>query len=463
MMASPELLLRRLRALLGTGSVIDDPNLTMAYATDRALLAKPQPACVVFPNEIKEVQAIVRLALQEGFPLVPAGGRTGLSGGALAAHGEVVVSLERMDRLLAVDPLERTISVEAGMVTATLQSHAEEAGLFYGVDLASAGSSQIGGNIATNAGGIRVIRYGMTRDQVRGLTVVDGRGEVMELNRGLVKNNSGFDLRHLFTGSEGILGFVVATTLHLHAPPVPPAVMLLGVPDLESILVVLQAFRRRLLLNAFEFFGHNGLLRVLDAQGRSMPLGKPSPFYALLEFDEQGNVDRALEALGELNDAGQVVDGVLSQTLEQVHELWRLREAMSATLARWRPYKNDISVRVPRLPLFIDRVQALVEREYAGFEVVWYGHIGDGNLHLNILRPEGLDDEAFMSTCAGVSRHVAAVVAECGGSISAEHGIGLLKKELLHYTRSPAEIDAMRAIKRVFDPAGIMNPGKVFD
>lgn len=461
MTATPQSITRRLRDLLGESAIIDDPGLMAPYGGDRAALAQPDPTCVVVPHSVEELRAVVDLARRDGVSLVPSGGRTGLSGGALAARGEVVVALEHMHRVLALDPLERTIEVEAGMTTAMVQEQAARAGLFYGVDLASAGSSQIGGNIATNAGGVRVIRYGMTREQVRGLTVVDGRGELMELNRGLVKNNTGLDLRHLFVGSEGILGFIVAATLSLHTPPGVPAVMLLAVPDLGSILAVLQAFTRVLELNAFEFFGHNGLLRVLDAQGRSAPLGVSAPFYALVEFEEQDNRDAALGVLSRLMDEGRVSDGVLSQTLAQVHELWRLREAMSETLARWRPYKNDISVRVPQLPAFIDRVQALIDREYAGFEVVWYGHIGDGNLHLNVLRPEGADDAAFRLSCAKVSQHVAALVAECGGSISAEHGIGLLKKDLLIYTRSTAEIAAMRAIKQVFDPSGIMNPGKV--
>ena len=463
MPTTPEVIARRLRELLGADGVIDDPQSTAHYGNDRTALVPPRPACVALPRNLEELRGVVDLARHERIPLVPSGGRTGLSGGAIAAHGEIVVALERMSRLLAIDPVERTITVEAGMVTATLQQHAADAGLFYGVDFASAGSSQIGGNIATNAGGIRVIRYGMTREQVRGLTVIDGRGEVMQLNRGLVKNNTGFDLRHLFVGSEGILGIVASATLSLHAPPGPAAVMLLAVRDFASILDVLHAFQRTFSLNAFEFFGHNGLLRVLRALDMQAPLAVSAPFYVLLEFEEEGDRDAALDVLMRLMNQGRVHDGVLSQSLAQARALWRLREAMSETLARWRPYKNDIALRIPQLPVFIDRVQDLISREYADFEVVWYGHIGDGNLHLNVLQPENADSRVFARFCSAASHRIAALVGEYGGSISAEHGVGLLKKELLGYTRSATEIDAMRAIKRVFDPYGIMNPGKVFD
>lgn len=239
--------------------------------------------------------------------------------------------------------------------------------------------------------------------------------------------------------------------------------MLLAVPDFASILEVLHTIRAALAPNAFEFFGHNGLLRVQQALGVRPPLAVAAPFYVLLEFDEQDQRESALAALDRLVDAGRVLDGVLSQTLAQAQELWRLREAMSETLARWRPWKNDIALRVPQLPAFVERAQALVEREYAGLEVVWYGHIGDGNLHLNVLRPEDADNAGFAALCSAGSQRIAELVAGCGGSVSAEHGIGLLKKGLLAYSRSAAEIAAMRAIKRVFDPAGIMNPGKVFD
>ncbi len=457
--------IRALREVAGAAHVLDDDEARTRYGIDRTTLVPPAPCCVVRPGSTAQVQAIVRLAREHGIALVPSGGRTGLSGGAVAARGEVVVSLERMDRLVEFNAEERSITVEAGMITARLQQHAAAHGLLYAVDFASAGSSHIGGNIATNAGGIKVIRYGMTRDQVLGLEVVDGRGELLELNRGLVKNNTGPDLRHLFIGSEGILGIITSATLALRNAPGPLEVMLLAVRDFAAIMDVLRVFTRAITLNAFEFFGHNGLQRVLERLQRKAPLGAEAPFYVLLEFEHQGAAapEQAMRAFEECVQAGWVLDGVLSQSLAQARELWLLRESMSETLARWLPYKNDIALRIPALPAFIERARVLVEREYRGLEVVWYGHVGDGNLHLNVLKPETMPVAQFAGLCERVTHGIAALVRDCGGSISAEHGVGLLKKHILHYTRSSAEIEALRQIKRVFDPAAIMNPGKIFD
>jgi len=458
-------LLNALCDLVGASHVRHDAQSLALYGIDRTTLASPAPCCVVSPGCSAEVQAIVRLAVHHGVALVPSGGRTGLSGGAVAARGELVVSLERMNRLIEFNAEERSVTVEAGMITAQLQQHALSRGLFYAVDFASSGSSHIGGNIATNAGGIKVIRYGMTRDQVLGLQVVDGRGELLDLNRGLVKNNTGPDLRHLFIGSEGILGIITQATIALRKPPGTLDVMLLGVRDFVSIMDVLRVFNAGITLSAFEFFGHNGLERVLQRHQRVSPLQAVAPFYVLLEFEHDGGDDaeRAMQLFEHCVEAGWVVDGVQSQSLAQARQLWLLRESMSETLARWKPYKNDIGLRISLLPSFIERAQALVEREYAGLEVVWYGHVGDGNLHLNVLQPDAMDSEEFAVFCKRVTLQIAALVQDCGGSVSAEHGVGLLKKDILEYSRSRAEIDALRQIKRVFDPAGIMNPGKVFD
>jgi len=454
-----------LRSIVGDAHVLADAASLAAYGTDRTAIAPPAPCCVVRPGSTAEVKAIVDCAREHRIALVPSGGRTGLSGGAIAAHGEVVVSLERMNRLLEFNVAERTLTVEAGMITAEVQRHASARGLQYAVDFASAGSSHIGGNIATNAGGIKVIRYGMTREQVLGLTVVDGRGELMRLNRGLLKNNTGPDLRHLFIGSEGILGIITEATLALRPAPGPLDVMLLAVRDFAAILDVLRVFADGATLHAFEFFGHNGLERVLERRQRKSPLGVAAPFYVLVEFENAGPdaPDRATRLFQACVDAGWVRDGVLSQSVAQARELWLLRESMSETLARWQPYKNDIGLRISALPAFIERAQALVAREYGGLEVVWYGHVGDGNLHLNVLKPDAMPVDEFAAFCARATRRVAALVQDCGGSVSAEHGVGLLKKDILGFTRGPAEIEALRQLKRVFDPAGIMNPGKVLD
>ena len=456
------MLLSALAEIVGAHFVRNDPDSLQRFGVDRSSGWLPAPCCVVLPGSTAEVQRIVQLARERRIGLVPSGGRTGLSGGAVARNGEIVVALERMDRLIGFDPVTRSLTVQAGMITARVQEHAAAHGLYYPVDFASAGSSQIGGNVATNAGGIKVIRYGMTRDQVLGLQVVDGNGAVLELNRGLVKNNSGPDFRHLFIGSEGILGIVTEVTLRLQRQPAPSRVMLLGVPDFVSILHVLQAYHSDIELAAFEFFADNALQKVLQHTDLAAPFGDRNAFYALLEIDEDA-ADPAMALFEHCVAQGWVRDGVLSQSLDQARKLWRLREDISETLSRWQPYKNDISVLISRMPAFIERVEALVRREYAALEVVWYGHIGDGNLHLNILRPEGMELAEFNARCGDATRSIATLLGEFGGSISAEHGIGLLKKDYLDCTSSASELQLLRGLKRVFDPLGIMNPGKVID
>lgn len=435
-----------------------------SFGTDRSTLWAPDPLAVVFPQTVEQVQELVRLANEIDLKLVPSGGRTGLSGGAVAAHQEVVVSFDRMNRVGELNAVDRTLTVEAGVVTHKVQEIAAENGLYYPVDFASSGSSQIGGNIATNAGGIQVIRYGMTREWVRGLKVVTGRGDVLELNRGLMKNNTGYDLRHLFIGSEGTLGFIVEATLGLTSPPADPGVMVVGVPDMAAIMQLLADARQGLALTAFEFFSSAGLQHVCAHTGLQPPFAESTPFYVLLEYERGTDGDEPAMALFERGmESGVLSDGVLAQSGGEARRLWRLREDMSESLAPFRPYKNDIAVRVSRLPAFLARAETLVAENYPGFEVIWYGHIGDGNLHLNILPPAGLPAEAFVQRCTAATEEIGALLQEFGGSVSAEHGVGLLKKKQLGYSRSAAELQLMRQLKTVFDPQGVMNPGKIFD
>ncbi len=457
-------LISLLQHLPGSPKLLKDSESLAAYGVDRTTQWQPAPACVVFPESVEQVQQLVHAANTHNFTIVPSGGRTGLSGGAVAARGEVVVSLERMDKILAFDDVARAVTVQAGVVTQVLQEAAASRDLFYPVDFAAAGSSQIGGNIATNAGGIRVIRYGMTRDWVLGLKVVTGSGDILEFNQGLVKNNSGFDFRHLFCGAEGTLGIICEATLQLTRPPSPSQVMLLAVSDFDAVMTVFSAYSKAVTLTAFECFSDNGLQKVLAAGDLSAPLSTQAPFYVLLEYESAGGADELAEAaFAQLSDANEVVDGVISQSLTQAQALWRLREDMSPTLHRWQPYKNDISVTISKMPAFIRCVQSLVAEAYPDFEMVWYGHVGDGNLHLNVLKPDALGAEEFVATCEQVSGDISALVREFGGSISAEHGIGLLKKPYLHYTRSAQDIALMKGVKAVFDPNGVMNPGKIFD
>jgi FAD/FMN-containing dehydrogenase len=421
------------------------------------------PSAVVFPASEEEVVALVAIARREGFALVPSGGRTGLSGGAVAPAGEVVVSFDRMNRILDFDPAGRLLRCQAGCVTQVIQEAAEAEGLFYPVDFASSGSSQIGGNVATNAGGIKVIRWGMTRDWVAGLRVVTGTGGVLDLGRGLVKDNTGYDLRQLLIGSEGTLGLITEVTLRLARAPGELAVLVLGLADFPVVMDVLAAFRGRLDVTAFEFFSDLALDKVVEHQGHARPFETPAPYYALIEFEEEGALDAALEAFEHCVEQGWAVDGVVSQSREQAAKLWRLREDISETISRWTPYKNDIAVPVAAVPDFLAEVDAFAAESYPDLEVVWFGHIGDGNLHLNILKPDALEQADFYARCHALSPKVFEIVQRYGGSISAEHGVGLLKKDYLGYSRSEAELALMRTIRTAFDPDGILNPGKLLE
>jgi len=435
------------------------PDAAQAYGRDWTRQWTPAPSAVVFPATVEEVAALVGAANHHEVPLVPSGGRTGLSGGAVAAHGELVVSMERMRRVLAFSAEDRTLTVEAGLTTQRLQEAAAERGLHYPVDFGSRGSSHIGGNIATNAGGINVLRYGMTRAWVAGLKVVAGNGEVLELNRGLAKNNAGYDLQQLFIGSEGTLGLIVEATMRLASPPPPQQVMVLATQGMREAVGILARLRARLTLSAFEFFTGLALGHVVAA-GQRDPFESRHPVYVLAEFD--ATPDGAMEAFNALLEEGLVHDGVLSASAAQAAALWALRERITESIAPRRPYKNDIAVRVASLPEFLARADALLRAEYPRLEVIWFGHLGDGNVHISVLPEPGMDGGEFVRRCEGVTRALADLLAEFGGTISAEHGIGLLKKPYLEGTRSRAEIELMRQVKRVFDPRAIMNPGKIF-
>ena len=435
------------------------------YGRDWTRFYAPDPLAVIFPTTTEEVQEIVRFARDQKLPVVPSGGRTGLSGAACATAGELVVSFDKMNQIAPVNRADQTLRCGPGAITAAIQEAAAAAGLIYPVDFAAAGSSQIGGNISTNAGGINVIRYGMTRSWIAGLKVVTGTGELLDLNRGLLKNNSGYDLRQLFIGAEGTLGFIVEATLQLCPPPAQSRVLLLGVPTLDALTELLISFREKLTLQAFEFFSALALEKVLARSDLPQPLSEPTPFYALIEVEAPGSSDEevALTLFETALEEGWAVDGVMSQSREQAAQLWRYREEISETISHWTPYKNDVSVCISEVPGFLSAVEEVVLHAYPELEIVWFGHIGDGNLHLNILKPEALSVEEFKARCDTVSPQIFAEVQRRGGSISAEHGIGLLKKDYLTYTRSAEELVLMRGIKALFDPDKVMNPGKIFD
>jgi glycolate oxidase subunit GlcD len=464
-MANTDQIIAALEKVLDPGKVRTDAESLASHGKDWTKMYEVAPTAIAFPKSTEQVQAIVKLANEMAFALVPSGGRTGLSGGAVATNGEVVVSFDYMNQVIEFSASDRSVKVQAGVVTQQLQNYAQENGLYYPVDFASAGSSQIGGNISTNAGGIKVIKYGMSRDWVLGLTVVTGAGEILHLNNDLLKNNTGYDLRHLFIGGEGTLGFITEATMKLARQPENLNVLVLGLADISNTMDVLKAFQSRLDLTAYEFFSHEAMGHVRAHADVPAPFETEAPYYALLEFECANDqlMDASMELFEHCVEQGWVLDGVISQSETQAMNLWRLREGISESIAPRTPYKNDISVVVSKVPEFLNEINDVVVQHYPDFEIIWFGHIGDGNLHLNILKPDSLEADVFFSKCVDVNKWVFDIVQRYGGSISAEHGVGLVKKDYLGYTKSNIEINLMRGIKKVFDPNGVMNPGKIFD
>lgn len=435
-----------------------------AYGTDWTRLYEPKPRAIVFPEGVSDLVALVKWARKTKTPLVPSGGRTGLSAGAVAAKGEVVISLDRMRKILNFNAVDRLVHCEAGVPTEALQDFVKQKGFLFPIDLASRGSSQIGGNISTNAGGTKVIQYGHTRDWIAGLKVVTGTGDVLNLNRCLVKDNSGYDLKQLFIAAEGTLGIIAEAYLRLTDEAPETSVMLLATENLQNVMEILQLFRARLVLTGFEFFTDIALGYVMKAQNYEAPFQKRYPIYALLEFENpKGELtDLALELFEQAQSSSWVIEGVMSQSREQAETFWKYRENISESLAPLKPYKNDISVQISAMPRFVEECEALLTSKYPRIEFVWFGHIGDGNLHINLL-PKGQSEVDFRKVIEPMSHDLFGLLKKFNGSLSAEHGIGLVKKPYLTYTLSPEEISFMKGIKRVFDPDGILNPGKIFD
>lgn len=444
--------------------ILTDSSSRRHYGKDWTTYFDINASAVLFPRNTDDVVQIVKWARQHKIALIPSGGRTGLSGAACALKGEVIVSFEKMNQIRDFNPIDHTVVVEAGVITESLQKFAESKGLFYPVDFAARGSSQMGGNIATNAGGIKVVRYGMTRQWVGGLKVVTGAGDVLDLNNGLIKNATGYDLRQLFIGSEGTLGFITEATIQLAPTPVSSRVLLLACGELQKIMNVFQAFKQKTTLVAFEFFSQKALHYVQKSTQLPDPLPSSSSFYIVMEVEcaHESEEEKILSVFESCLEEGWITDGAMAQSGKQAQDFWKYREDISESISPFSPYKNDVSVKISEVPAFIQDVQSIFEKNYPHWEVVWFGHIGDGNLHINILRPPDINKEDFVRECQKVDQYVFQVVSQHRGSISAEHGVGLTKKPFLHYTRSTAEVEIMKGIKKVFDPDQILNPGKVF-
>ncbi|MCP3141693.1 FAD-binding oxidoreductase [Pyxidicoccus xibeiensis] len=442
-----------------------EPGELQEYGRDWTRVYAPAPSAVALPRSTEEVARLMALCHQHRVAVVPSGGRTGLAGGAVAARGEVVLSLQRMARMGPVDLLGNTVRVQAGAVTEAVHHHCAGHGLTWPVDFASKGSSTVGGNIATNAGGVKVIRYGLTRQWVLGLQVVTAQGQVLELNGALEKNNTGTDLRQLFIGSEGTLGVITEATLKLTQLPGKQDVFLFAVPDVAAVLRLFRDARQQTAfgISAYEFFTDRCLARLQRHRKVRSPFEVSSGCYVLLEAEARDAA--AVEAwLGSLFERGLVTDGTQAQGAAQAAELWTLREGISESLsATGLPHKNDISLPVAALEGFCAELESVFAARYPGWEICLFGHIGDGNLHVNIMKPDAMEKAEFLARTKQADPTMFELVKKHGGSISAEHGIGLLKKDYLGYSRSPEELELLRVLKRALDPQGILNPGKVVD
>ncbi|MDB4944238.1 MAG: D-2-hydroxyglutarate dehydrogenase [Labilithrix sp.] len=463
--------LDRLVSSLGADVVSRDPSELAEYGRDWTRVATPAPSAVAFPRTTKQVSELLAFCNAEGIAVVPSGGRTGLAGGAVAAHGEVVLSLSRMRRMDPIDRLGSTVRVQAGAVTEAVHQHCEADGLTWPIDFASKGSSTVGGNIATNAGGLKVIRYGLTRQWVLGLEVVLASGEVLEIGGALEKNNTGLDLRQLFIGSEGTLGVITEATLKLARLPGAATVMLLALEDVAGVLALFrEAKKAPFTLAAYEFFSQRCVDRLLRHRKLRPPFAETYPYYVILEAESEGSTEadhaRLLERVETwitgIFESGLAKDATIAQHGSQAKELWQLREGISESLsATGLPHKNDVALPIAELDAFCKELDEVFQTRYPGWEICLFGHVGDGNLHINVMKPDDMERADFFAKTKEADRDIFTVVQKFHGSISAEHGIGMLKRAFLSYSRSPAEIAVMKQVKHALDPRGILNPGKV--
>ena len=466
----PEDVLGAIREAAGPGGWIDDADRMEPYLIEERGLYRGTCAAVVRPASTEAVADVVRLCAQAGVPVVPQGGNTGLVGGGVP-DGGIVLSTARLDRIRAVNTLNHTMCVEAGCVLADVQAAAGEAGALFPLSLAAEGSCRIGGNISTNAGGVAVLRYGNTRDLVLGLEVVLPDGRIWDGLRSLRKDNTGYDLKHLFIGAEGTLGIITAAVLKLFPRPRVRETALAGAATADDVLKLFSRARAACgdTLTAFETMARICLdFTIKHIPGVTDPMDAPHAYYALLELTSP----RAGEALGEALEGvlgkaledGVVADAVIAASETQAGDLWRIRETLpEAQKHEGASIKLDVAVPVSRVADFISRATRLVEEEVPGIRVVPFGHLGDGNIHFNLSQPEGADAKEFLGRWDQITHLVQDLVGDMGGSFSAEHGIGRLKRDDLRRYKSAVEVDLMRALKRALDPKNIMNPGKVVD
>ena len=463
-------LLATLKAIVGEANVLTSDADVAPYVTDWRGRYRGSARAVVRPSTTADVAAVVRCCAEHGAPVVPQGGNTGLCGGATPREdsGEVVVSLSRLTRVRALDAGNATLTVEAGMPLARVQQAADDAGLLFPLSLAAEGSCTIGGNLATNAGGTAVLRYGNARELVLGLEVVLADGRIWDGLKGLRKDNTGYDIKQLFLGSEGTLGIITAAVLKLFPKPRTSATALAALADVDAAIALLGLLRQALgdRLTGFELVSDE-CIALTRKQFPALPDPLPGyPWYALAQADDPAadsplavQMEAALAAAVEQHVAG---DATIAQSAAQAAELWALREHIpEAQRLEGANIKHDISLPVSRIPAFLADAQVALGSALRGVRYVVFGHLGDGNLHYNLSAPVGTTAAAFLGEAARANRIVYDLVARLGGSFSAEHGIGQMKRgELLRY-KSAVEIELMQRIKHAIDPDALLNPGKV--
>jgi FAD/FMN-containing dehydrogenase len=465
-------LLQRLAAIVGPQGLVTEAADLEAYVADWRGVYRGTTPAVVRPANTEEVAAVVRLCAETRTPLIPQGGNTGMCGASVPHQdaGEVIVALGRMNRIREVDPLDNTMTVEAGCVLANLQQAAADVDRLFPLSLGAEGSCQIGGNISTNAGGVNVLRYGNTRDLVLGLEVVLPDGRIWNGLRALRKDNTGYDLKHLFIGAEGTLGIVTAAALKIFPRPHASATAWAAVRDPEAALEFLSLLRDHCgdRITAFELISRRCLDLVLaHIPGSRDPLPSPHAWYVLTELSDS-NADSALRpeleaALGAAMERSLVIDAVIAESAAQSQALWRIRESVPEA-AKSEPgmlYRHDVAVAVSEVPAFIREAEQALKAKFPGADIICFGHLGDGNLHYNTYVAGRNRADAAAREAHDVTQLVYDIVHRYGGSFSAEHGIGLAKVAELRRYKSAVELELMHTVKRALDPLGIMNPGKV--
>jgi len=464
----PPNLLDRFKKIVGERFAITDPQTQEAYLVEMRDLYHGRTPVVLRPGSVEEVSAILRLANETRTAIVPQGGNTGLVGGQIPHHGEVVLSLTRLDKIREVDPVSNTMTVEAGVTLQRAREGAADADRLYPQLLPSEGTCTIGGNLSTNAGGTAALAYGIARSHAMGLEVVLADGRVLHNLNKLKKDNTGYDLNNLFIGAEGTLGIITAAVLRLVPRPRSVETAFVGVPSPQAALNLLGLAEERTSggVTSFELMLRNGVDAVVkhDAASRN-PLNEPHPWYVLVELASQareGLRESMEDILATGAERGLVLDATIAESLEQGKAFWRIRELFGEVQRHvGASIKHDVSVPVAAIPDFIEQANAAVEKFIPGCRSLPFGHLGDGNIHYNVIQPEGADGKAFLARWDEVNAVVFAVVKKLGGSISAEHGVGVMKRDILPDYKDPVAIDLMRSIKRLLDPNGILNPGKV--